>query len=120
MGQTLGAPQPLSGDWLPNGHATEHPERLAQPCDTVGLCPGGAVKTEPPYTVEQVLALPVTVDLMTTARVLGMSRTTAYELVRTGRYPVRLYKVGTRYRCLRSTLLEYLGIPDPLVQKDSR
>lgn len=75
-------------------------------------------RTESSYTVEQVLALPVTVDLMTTARVLAISRTTAYELVRTGRFPVRLYRVGTRYRCLRSTLLEYLGIADPLEQKE--
>lgn len=78
-----------------------------------------AEPVESSYTVEQVLALPVTVDLMTSARVLGISRTTAYELVRAGRFPVQLYRVGARYRCLRSTLLDYLGISDPLVEKDS-
>ena len=34
-------------------------------------------------TEEEVLALPVTVDLMTTARALGIGRTRAYELART-------------------------------------
>jgi excisionase family DNA binding protein len=116
----VGTPWPPPGDRQSDGHTTGHPERLVQPFEGVELRPERAVKTHPAYTVEQVLALPVTVDLMTTARVLGISRTTAYELVRTGRYPVRLYKVGTRYRCLRSTLLEHLGIADPLVQKDPR
>ncbi len=66
-----------------------------------------------PFTVEEVLALPVTVDLMTTARALGISKTVAYQLARMGRYPVPLYRVGARYRCLRSVLLTYLGITDP-------
>ena len=67
-----------------------------------------------PFTVEEVLALPVTVDLMTTARALGISKTVAYHLARTGQYPVPLYRVGTRYRCLRSVLLAHLGIADPI------
>jgi hypothetical protein len=67
-----------------------------------------------PFTIEEVLALPVTVDLMTTARALGISKTVAYHLARTGQYPVPLYKVGTRYRCLRSVLLAHLGIADPI------
>jgi hypothetical protein len=72
----------------------------------------GEASTERPFTVEEVLALPVTVDLMTTARALGISKTVAYHLARTGRYPVPLYKVGARYRCLRSALLAHLGIAD--------
>jgi hypothetical protein len=63
-------------------------------------------------TKEEVLALPVTVDLLTTARALGISRNLAYDMARAGEYPVKLYKVGTRYRCLRIHLLEALGIPD--------
>lgn len=66
-----------------------------------------------PLTVEEVISLPVTVDLMTTARALGISKTVAYNLARIGQYPVPLYRVGTRYRCLRSELLAYLGIADP-------
>ncbi|MDQ1250333.1 MAG: hypothetical protein QG597_4712 [Actinomycetota bacterium] len=84
--------------------------RVVQEDDT-----GGANVAPAPFTVQEVLALPVTVDLMTTARALGISKTVAYHLARTGQYPVPLYRVGARYRCLRSTLLVHLGIADNTV-----
>jgi excisionase family DNA binding protein len=64
-------------------------------------------------TREEVLALPVTVDLLTTARALGIGRSTAYELARRGEYPLRLYRVGQRYRATRADLLAALNIDDP-------
>lgn len=61
-------------------------------------------------TPDEVLALPVTVDLLTSAKALGISRSTAYDLAQRGQYPVRVYKVGNRYRVTRADLLEMLGL----------
>jgi hypothetical protein len=90
---------PKDGDEIPTVRQGVHREPRSEP--------------EAPFTVAEVLALPVTVDLMTTARALGISKTVAYQLARAGQYPVPLYRVGVRYRCLRSTLLTHLGIADP-------
>lgn len=63
-------------------------------------------------TRDEVLALPVTVDLLTTARALGISRNMAYEMAHQGTYPIPLYNVGRRYRAMRADLLAVLGIAD--------
>lgn len=63
-------------------------------------------------TRDEVLALPVTVDLLTTARALGIGRSMAYEMARAGTYPVPLFNVGRRYRAMRADLLAVLGLVD--------
>lgn len=48
--------------------------------------------------------------------VLGLGRNKAYELARQGEFPVRVLKIGSRYRVSRADLERYLGItddPDP-------
>jgi hypothetical protein len=42
--------------------------------------------------------LPVVVDLPTAARLLGIGRTSAYELVRTGRWPTPVIRAGRLIR----------------------
>jgi hypothetical protein len=64
-------------------------------------------------TEREILELPVTIDLMTSARALGISRNEAYALARAGKYPVRTYKVGARYRVVRNDLTAFLGIAVP-------
>jgi excisionase family DNA binding protein len=61
-------------------------------------------------TEQEVLELPVTINLLTSARALGISRSEAYILARSGRYPVPTYMVGNRYRVRRSDLLTFLRI----------
>ncbi len=61
---------------------------------------------------EEVLALPVTVDVVMAARALGLSRDGAYELLRRDEFPVRTIKVGRLRRVPRAELLRVLGI-DP-------
>jgi len=58
----------------------------------------------------ELLALPATVDLVTAARALGIGRTTAYQLARSGEMPVKVLRLGTRYRVPSAALLELLGI----------
>lgn len=64
-------------------------------------------------TEQEVLELPVTIDLLTSARALGISRSEAYILARSGRFPVPTYRVGNRYRIRRSDLITFLRITDP-------
>ncbi|MFJ7590818.1 helix-turn-helix domain-containing protein [Streptomyces sp. NPDC097617] len=64
-------------------------------------------------TVEEVLSLPAAVDLVTAGRACGISRTTAYDLARRGKFPVPLLRLGAQYRARRVDLLDLLGIEQP-------
>jgi len=61
-------------------------------------------------TISEVLAMPVTVDVGTAARALGLSRSTGYELVRRREFPCRVLRVGSSYRVPTAELLHLLGI----------
>lgn len=61
-------------------------------------------------TRSELLALPVAVDLITAARVLGLSRSTAYELAQRREFPCRVLRVGGSYRVPTADLLRVLGI----------
>jgi hypothetical protein len=61
---------------------------------------------------EELLALPVSVDLTTAGRAFGLGRTRSYELARAGQFPCRVILVGRKFRVPRSALLEALGIED--------
>lgn len=45
-------------------------------------------------TKDELARLPAVVDVATAARVLGLSRTAAYELVRCGQWPTPIYRLG--------------------------
>lgn len=64
-------------------------------------------------TEVEVHALPVTIDLLTSAKALGVSRSEAYILARAGQYPIRIYRVGTRYRVAKADLVAFLGLTAP-------
>lgn len=64
---------------------------------------------------DELLALPASVDLATAARALGIGRTTAYQLARTGELGVPVLRLGVRYRVPTAALLQVLGI-DPIEQ----
>jgi excisionase family DNA binding protein len=66
---------------------------------------------EPPMSRQELLALPATLDVPTAARALGVSRTQAYELIRTGLWPT--VRVGRLIKIPTEPILELLGIrPD--------
>ena len=65
------------------------------------------------FTRAELLALPVTVDIGTAARALGLGRSTGYELARRDEFPCRVLHVGGSYRVPTAELLRVLGIePD--------
>jgi len=63
-------------------------------------------------TEDELLALPVSVPLVTAGRAFGLGRTKSFELAQAGEFPCRVLRVGTRYRVPRSALFDALGI-DP-------
>jgi hypothetical protein len=65
-----------------------------------------------PLTAAQLRALPPLVDLMTAAHVLGLGRTTAYELARAGLWPSPLLRIGRRFKVPTAPLLALLDLPD--------
>ena len=63
-------------------------------------------------TLAELLAMPVTVDIGTAARALGLGRSTGYELARRGEFPCRVLHVGSSYRVPTVELMRLLGV-DP-------
>lgn len=61
-------------------------------------------------TRDQVKALPVMIDVVVAARSLGIGRSRAYEMARTGEFPLRVLKLGRRYRVVTADLHRLLGI----------
>jgi hypothetical protein len=61
-------------------------------------------------SLDELLSLPVSVDLTTAGRAFGIGRTKSFELVRQGRFPVKVISVGAKYRVTRSAIFEALGL----------
>lgn len=64
-------------------------------------------------TLEEIRQQPALVSLEQAARTFPMSRWQAYELTRRGEFPVRVLKIGHRYRVRTLDLLEYVGAGPP-------
>lgn len=71
-----------------------------------------------PLTMEELLALPGSVDVVTAGLAFGLGRTTAHEMAKTGEFPCRVIEVGgkggrrKRYFVPRSAIFEALGIKE--------
>ncbi len=61
-------------------------------------------------TLDDVEQLPPTVGLLTAARMLGVGRTAAYELVRTGKWPTPVLRLGRAIRIPTAPLLVALCV----------
>ncbi len=63
-------------------------------------------------------ALPTVVDVPTAARVLGLSRTAAYELIRVGGWPTPVFRLGRLIRIPTAPMLSLLGVETPIERTD--
>jgi hypothetical protein len=54
--------------------------------------------------------LPAVVDVCTAARVMGLSRTAAYELIRTNGWPTPVFRLGKLIRIPTAPMLDLLGV----------
>jgi hypothetical protein len=62
-------------------------------------------------TLSEIGDLPVVLDIETAGRMLGIGRTNALRLARTGRFPCRTVRVGNLWRVPTADLLALLGLP---------
>lgn len=67
-------------------------------------------KVDRGMTREELLALPVAVDLDTANRALTIGRSTGYALAKRDQYPVTVLKLGNAYRVVTEELHQLLGI----------
>ena len=68
-------------------------------------------------TRDELLALPVSVDLVTAGRAFCLGRTKSFELAKAGQFPCRVLSIGgdgsaKKYRVPRSAILEALGVDE--------
>jgi hypothetical protein len=63
-------------------------------------------------TIDEVLALPATVDVPTAGRAFGLGRTRSYEFARTGQFPCKVLPFGAKYVVTRRGILDALGVDD--------
>ena len=70
-------------------------------------------------TMEELLALPVTVELRTAARAVGIGRNKAYEYAAAGRFPgdppLPVHRYGGEWRVTRPDLFRHLGLDPAMV-----
>jgi hypothetical protein len=72
----------------------------------------GRMKDSKGMSREELLALPVSVDLDTGNRALGLGlgRSKGYELAKRGEYPCKVLRLGNAYRVVTADLLDLLGL----------
>jgi hypothetical protein len=64
-------------------------------------------------THDELLALPPVLDVPTAGRVLGVGRSLAYELVRTGAWPTTVLRIGKLIKIPKAPLMRLLGDTPP-------
>lgn len=90
---------------------TDRPETAAR---RIADTPNGhPARRGRPLTVDEVLALPASVDIETTARCLNIGRDKAHRLIRQGEFPIRVLPLGGKHRCRLIDICEWLGLPAP-------
>ncbi|WP_425834024.1 DNA-binding protein [Streptomyces fractus] len=60
--------------------------------------------------LKELLALPATVNVVTAARALGISKEKAYQLIRCGEFPVPVLRLGETHRVPSAGLRRVLGV----------
>lgn len=64
--------------------------------------------------LEELLALPATVNVTTAGRALGIGRDKAYQLIRDGQFPVRTLPLGNTVRVPTAALWKALDVEGPM------
>ena len=95
-------------------------EAVERPAGTRPRTPDGPAATggttgppegsSPVWTVEAVRRLGLTTDIETAGSILGIGRTKAYELARSGNFPVKVLRNGNRYLVSVPAILRALDV----------
>ncbi len=61
------------------------------------------------WTEQEVRALGLTTDVEVAGEILGIGRTKAYEMAKNGEFPVKVLRIGRRYKVSVPALLKLLS-----------
>jgi hypothetical protein len=64
-------------------------------------------------SMEELLALPVSMDIVTAGRAFGFGKNKSRELARTDEFPCAVKRFGGKYLVTRTALFGALGITEP-------
>jgi excisionase family DNA binding protein len=78
-----------------------------------GRTTNGAPAHRAAPTLHEAQNLPATLSLIEAGRWLGIGRTTTYQLVQNGCFPIRTLRLGRQLRVATCDLLDYLNITIP-------
>jgi len=71
----------------------------------------GVVRVNTPVRLEEIGQLPVVLGPVQAGRMLGLGRTSTYQLLRSGAFPVPAHKAGRNWVVPTAGVLAYLGLP---------
>ncbi|MFD4394208.1 DNA-binding protein [Kitasatospora sp. NPDC058478] len=76
------------------------------------------VRTKPErgMMLQEVRSLPVTINVVTAARALGLGPNTAYEAIRAGTFPLDMISVGGSKRVLTASLWRLLQVDGLVIE----
>lgn len=63
-------------------------------------------------SVDDIRALPATVDIPTAGRAFGLGRDNSYRLAKIGQFPVPVIRIANRVMVTRAALMQALGIDE--------
>ena len=86
------------------------PAALAALIAAHSLHTGSGHPTAPGTETDITDGLPATLGVLGAARLLGISRATAYTLIRQGQFPCPVFRCGGRYKIPTAHLLDLLGL----------
>lgn len=66
---------------------------------------------------DQVRLLPAVLDVPTAADLLGLSRTAAYELIRSGGWPTPVFRLGRLIKIPTAPMLHLLGVTETVSER---
>lgn len=78
------------------------------------------MKIKRPMTEEELRKLPVSFDLPTAGRALGIGSTKAYQMARADQFPIPVLPVGREFRCTKAHLFRYLGMEMAMPPADEK
>lgn len=67
-------------------------------------------------TPDELLNLGLTTDVETAGSAFGLGRACSYRLAQSGQFPVKIVRLGHRYKVITSDLLRVLGVDPAAVE----
>ncbi|KJE22262.1 hypothetical protein FF36_03330 [Frankia torreyi] len=68
------------------------------------------------WTDADIRRLPAVVDLVTAGEILGIGRTQSYRLAKAGKFPVKILRIGSRYKVPTSLIRRHLSVDETSIE----